>query len=69
MSRELFVANKLTQVFRIEIDNLCADMHPISDSWKLLRKSFGLDSWLLTLFLVIQVQLLVEVLQLISLKF
>lgn len=68
MTQKLLVADYLRKIFRIEVDDPGANMLTISDHWQSLRERFGLGL-LLTLFLIIEMGLLVEVFELICLKF
>lgn len=68
MTEKLLVADYLRKVFRIEADDTGANMLTISDHRQGLGERFRLGG-LLTLFLVVKMGLLMEVFELVGLKF
>ena len=68
MTQKLLVTDYLRKIFRIEVNDPCANMLTVSDHGQGLSERFGLGG-LLTLFLIIKMGLLVEVFELVCLKF
>lgn len=68
MTKKLLVTDYLRKIFWIEVYYPCANMLTVSDHGQGLSKRFGLGG-LLTLFLIVEMGLLMEIFELICLEF
>ena len=68
MTQKLLVTDYLRKIFRIEVNDPCANMLTVSDHGQGLSERFGLGG-LLTLFLIIKMGLLVEVFELVCFSY